>query len=165
VFPKGVSSIRARADAENRPMTQWEEQQACAYDRAAVSITAGCMLRADIKRMRKESERRPLCRQEIKALKIYARHFPKAQELLLKCSKSGPKKRKHFAEIVRESPRQEGETYPAWVRRIWNQCANYDTKCPAVITEELLQRCLQGSARGHKNNLPPIRTGGAKSFR
>ncbi len=40
------------------------------------------MLLDDIKRMKNGSERRPLCWQEIKALKLYARHFPEAQELL-----------------------------------------------------------------------------------
>lgn len=44
------------------------------------------MLRDCIERMKKESERRPLCWQEIKSLKIFAGHFPEARELLLKCS-------------------------------------------------------------------------------
>lgn len=105
------------------------------------------MLLDDIERIKKESERRPLCWQEIKALKIYARHFPEAQELLQKCLQDGLKVRKAFAEIVTETPRQEGETRIAWVRRIWDQCAKYDTNCPAVITEELLQRYSQGSAK------------------
>ena len=136
-----------------------------AYDRAAVRVATGHMLRDCIERMKKESERRPLCWQEIKSLKMFARQFPEAQELLQTCSQEGRKKRKRFAEIVRETPRQEGETSIAWVRRIWDQCANYDTKCPTVITEELLQRCLQRSARERKNNLPPSPSGAAKSFR
>jgi hypothetical protein len=49
-----ATEFRARTNAENRPMTQWEDQQARAYDRAAVSITAGYMLLDDIKRMAKE---------------------------------------------------------------------------------------------------------------
>jgi len=65
--------------------------------------------------------------------------FPGAQELLLKCSRVGLKKRKPFVEIVKETPRQEGETDTARVRRIWDRCPKYDTKCPAVITEELLR--------------------------
>ena len=40
----------------------------------------------------------------------------------------------------------------------------YETKCPRVITEELLERYSQGSAKNQKNNLPVISVGAAKSF-
>jgi hypothetical protein len=132
--------IRERAIAEGRPLTQLEEKQVYAYNRAAVRATVGPILLHEIERMKKESERGPLCWQQIKSLKVLARGFPEAQELLQKCSQVGPKKRKRFTEIVKETPRQEDET-------IWDLCAKYDTKCPAVITEELLQKCLQGRAR------------------
>jgi hypothetical protein len=157
--------IRARANAAGRPLTRWEEQQAHAYDRAAFRVTIASMLRDDIKGMKKESERRPLCWQEIKSLKMFARHFPEAQELLRTSSQEGRKKRKRSAEIVKETPRQEGETFNAWVRRIWDQCSKYDTKCPAVITEEHLQKCSQRSFKSQKKNLPVISAGAAKSFR
>jgi predicted secreted protein len=156
--------VHARANAEGRPLTQWEEQQVYAYNRAGIRATVGPVLLDVIKRMRKESERGPLCRQDIEALKIFARQFPEAQELLQKCLRNGIKKRKRFAEIVKETPRQEGETDILWVRRIWDQCAKYDTKCPKVITEELLQKCSHGSVKNQKNNLPAILSGAAKSF-
>jgi len=99
-------------------------------------------------------------------LKLYAGHFPEAQELLEKCLQKGIKKRKHFGVIVKETPRQEGETYIAWVHRIRDECAKYDTtKRPTVITEELLERYSQGGVKKRKNNLPPIPSGAAKSFR
>jgi hypothetical protein len=101
--------IRARAIAEDRPLTQWEDQQARAYDRAALHFTPGYMLRYSIKRMKKDSERGPLCWHDIQSLKMLAPKFPEAQELLEKCLQNGIKKRKRFAEIVRETPRQEGE--------------------------------------------------------
>lgn len=59
------------------------------------------------------------------------------------CSRRGVKKRKRFAEIVKETERIEGETSVAWVRRIWDECEKYETKCPDVITEELLVRLSQ----------------------
>lgn len=135
--------LRARANAEDRPMTQWEEQQARSYDRAGISLMTGAIIVDDIRRIRQDSERRPLTWHEVKALKIYARNFPEARELLETRPHEGPKKRKRFAEIVRETPRREGESSLSWVRRIWDRCREYDTKCPAVLTEELLEKYSQ----------------------
>jgi len=87
--------IRARAIAEDRPLTEWEEQQAHAYDQAGVRTVVHSMLLDQIARMKKESERHPLVWQEIKALKIFARHFPEAQELLQKCSQCTVKNQKN----------------------------------------------------------------------
>ena len=159
-----AKEIRAQANAEDRALTQQEEQQVYAYNRAAIRAIAAPMLRRDIKRIKEESERRPLCRQEIKALKVLARQFPEAQEVLQKCSRKAVMKRKRFAEIVMETPRQEGETPIAWVRRIWDECAKYDTKCPKVLTEELLEKYSQAGAKNQQNNLPASYAGAAKSF-
>jgi hypothetical protein len=148
-----AKKIRARANAEDRDLTEQEEQQVYAYNRAAMRATVGPMLLDTIERIEVETERRPLCRQEIKILKILARQFPEAHELLQKRSQDGPKKRKHFAKIVKETPREEGETCRAWVRRIWDQCAIYDTKRPEVLTDELLEKYSQGSAKNRENNL------------
>ena len=63
-----------------------------------------------------------------------------------------------------ETPRQEGETPIAWVRRIWDECAKYDTKCPKVLTEELLEKYSQAGAKNQQNNLPASYAGAAKSF-
>jgi hypothetical protein len=164
-YLRQAREIRARANAEGRPLTQWEEQQARAYDRAGIRAMTASMVHEDIERIKQESKRGPMSWYDIKALKIFARAFPEAQELLHKCLQNGIKKRKRFAVIVRETPRQEGETDIAWVRRIWNQCAKYDTKCPAVITTEFLEKCSQGSAKSLKNNLPPIPYDSAKSFK
>jgi hypothetical protein len=160
-----AKEIRASAIAEDRALTQWEDQQARAYDRAALHLTTGYILRDSIKHMKKDSKRGPLCWHDIQALKMLAPKFPEARELLEKCLQTGIKKRKRFAVIVRETPRQEGETSIAWVRRIWDQCAKHDTNCPTVITEELLEKYSRGSVKSRKNNLPPISSGAAKSFR
>jgi hypothetical protein len=105
-----AKEIRAQANAEGRALTQQEEQQVYAYGRAAIRAMVGPMLLETIERMRQDSERRLLCRQEIRALKILARQFPEAREVLQECSRDGVMKRKRFAEIVKETPRQEGET-------------------------------------------------------
>jgi hypothetical protein len=157
--------IRARAMDEDRDVTSWEEQQARAYDRAGAGTMAHFILLESIERMKKESEQRLLCRQEIKALKMFARDFPEAQELLQKCLRDGVMKRKPFEEIVKDTPRQKGETFSSWVGRIWDECEKYDTKIPHVITEELLEEYSQGSAENPKNNLPLSSSRVAKSFR
>jgi hypothetical protein len=122
------------------------------------------MLLGTIKRIKLETERGPLCRKKIKILKILARQFPEAHELLQRCSQNAPKKRKRFAYIVKETPRHEVETPIAWVRCIWDECANYDTECPEILTEELLEKYSQSSPTAEKNNLPGIPDGAAKSF-
>lgn len=142
--------IRARANAEDRPMTQWEEHQARSYDRAGISLMAGAIIVEDIRRIKQDSERRPLAWHEVKALKIYTRSFPEARELLETCPHEGPKKRKRFAEIVRETPRREGESSLSWVRRIWDRCREYDTTCPAVLTEELLEKYSQRAPKSQR---------------
>jgi hypothetical protein len=158
--------IRAHAIVEDRPLTQWEDEQARACDRTAFHFTTGYMLRYSIKRMKKDSERGPLCWHDIQSLKMLALKFPEAQELLEKCLQNGIKQRKRFGVIVKETPRQEGETYIAWVHRIRDQCAKYDvTKRPTVITEELLERYSQGGVKKRRNNLPAVSSGAAKSFR
>jgi hypothetical protein len=157
--------IHACAMAENRVLTPSEQQQARAYDRAGIRATAALMVHEAIERIRQESERGPLSWYDIKAPKIFARAYLEAQKLLQKCLQNCIRIRKRFAVIVKETPRQEGEPYIAWVRRIWDQCSKYDTNCPAVITEEILQKCSQGSAKIQKNNFPVILSDAAKSFR
>jgi hypothetical protein len=163
---KESDEICARAKAENRNLTYWEEQQVRACDRALIQALVGPALLDTLEDIKREAKRGPLHRAQFKTLKIFAKQgFPGAQELLQKCSQSGLKKRKSFAEIVREAPRQAGETSIAWVRRIWDECAKYATKCPNVITDELLQGCSRGGAKGQRNNLPAISARAAKSFR
>jgi hypothetical protein len=163
-YLRQAREIRARATAENRFLTPREEQQARSCDRTGFHVIVHSLLLDDIKRMKKDSEQRLLCRQEIKALKMFARDFPEAQELLQKCLRDGVMKRKPFEEIVKETTRQKGETYIAWVRRVWDECAKYDTKCPTVITEELLEEYSHGSAKSQKKNLPVSSSRAGKSF-
>jgi hypothetical protein len=81
-YLRQAREIRTRAISENRVLTAWEEQQAHSCDRAGFLTMVHSMLLDDITRMKEESESRQMCWQEIKALKLYARHFPEAQELL-----------------------------------------------------------------------------------
>lgn len=121
--------IRAQAEAEGREMTLPECLDAI--------VTPG--LFRQIEKLKQAAKRGPLNYWQIKMLKLYARRFPQAQELLQKHSHRALE-RKRFAEIVKETPRLEGETAVAWVRRIWDQCAKYGTECPEQITEGLLQK-------------------------
>ncbi len=158
--------ILARAMVEGRPMTPSEEQQQRACVIAAMHAKAGSVLLDELEKLKQEARRGPLHPAQFKMAKIFDRQgFPGAQELLQKSLQDGLKKRKRFAEIVKETPRQESETDAAWVRRIWDQCAKYDTKCPAVITEELLKKLSECSATNQTNNLPPTSSIAAKSFR
>ena len=86
--------IRDRAMAELRSLTQWEEQQIRAYNRAAVRATVGPMLLDTIERITQESERRPLVRQEIETMKLLAPGFPEAMEFLQKYSQNDAKNEK-----------------------------------------------------------------------
>jgi len=158
--------ILARAFVEGRPMTEWEEQRRHDCTIAAVRAKAGAVLLDELKKMTQVARRGPLHPAEFKFVKMLVKQgFPGAQELLQRCLQVGLKKRKAFAEIVEETPRQEGETTVSWVRRIWDECTKYDTKCPTVITEELLEKCSQDSAKSPKNNLPVSPAHAAKSFR
>lgn len=48
-----------------------------------------------------------------------------------------------YAHIMKEAPRQEGEAFIAWARRISDECDKYETNRPSVITEELLEKLSQ----------------------
>ena len=94
-YLREASKIRSAASEEGRPLTEWEAQRTEAFIRAGIQTVTGAILRDSIERMRKESERRALCWQEIKSLKMLAPGFPEAQELLHKCSQSGVKSAKN----------------------------------------------------------------------
>ncbi len=79
---KVSEGIRARAAAESRYMTPWEEQQARAYDRAAMSAMVAPMLLDQIERIKQADKRGPLNCYQIKTLKLLSRGFPEARELL-----------------------------------------------------------------------------------
>jgi hypothetical protein len=163
---KESDEIYAHAKTENRNLTYWEEQQVGTCVRARIQALVVPTLLDTLEDIKREAKCGPLNRAQFKTLKIFAKQgFPGAQELLQNCAQNGPKERKTFAEIVKETPRQGGETCIAWVRRVWDECAKYDTKCPTVVTEKLLQKYSQGNAKDQKSNLPVISSGAAKSFR
>jgi len=153
---KQADEIRARAVAENRNLTFWEEQQIRACDTARIQALVGPALIAALEGIKRDAKRGLLDRYQFKTLKLFARrNYPGAQELLQKCSEAGLKPRKRFAKIVKDTPRLEGEDYIRWVRRIWDECEKYDTNCPTSITEELLEKYSRGSVRQNgKINLP-----------
>jgi hypothetical protein len=161
-----ASEIGASASGDGRPMTPSEEHRADDLRRAGIRAITDSALRSSLESLNLESKRGLLSWHQFKLLKLLARNgFPEAQELLQKSLQDGVKERKRFSAIVKETPRQEGETYIAWVRRIWDQCDKYDTNCPAMITEALLEKCSRSGAHKQKNNLPAISASAAKSFR
>jgi hypothetical protein len=153
---KKAVEIRARAEAEGREMTMRECLDAM--------VTPG--LHDQIERIRQDARRGPLHPAQFKIVKLWAKQgFPGAQEVVQKCASAGLKKRKRFAEIVKETPRQEGETSGAWVRRIWDECDKYETNCPQMLSIELLERYSREGAKNRAENLPQILSQNAKSFR
>ncbi len=133
--------ICARAKAENRGLTPWEEQQVRACDRAHIRALAVPPMLRLLERIKREAKRGPLDRCQFKTLEMFARYnYPGAKELLQKCSQVDLKKRKRFAQNVKDTQRQEGEASVSWGRRIWDECEKYETNCPASITVDLLEK-------------------------
>lgn len=164
---KQAEEICARAETESRELTPWEEEQVRACERAHLQALAVPPMLALLERIKREAKSGPLDRCQFKTLQLFARaNYPGAQELLHKYSLQGLKQRKRFRDVIRETPRQEGEAFVSWIRRIWDECEKYDTTDrPAVITEELLERYSRAGRQKRRNNLP-VRAGGvAKSFR
>lgn len=158
--------IIARAILEDRPLTQFEEDRRFACTIASFKAKAYCVLLDDMKKLKREARRGPLHPDQFKMLKFLAqRGLPGAQELVERCLRVGLKQKKAFREIVTETPRQEGETSVAWVRRIWDECRKYVTNCPRMITDELLEKYSRRSSAKSPNNLPPVPVDNAKSFR
>jgi len=77
---ENAKRIRARAKAENREMTMRECLDAI--------ITPGFLDK--VEELRREAKRGPLNSHQIKMLKLFARQFPEAQEILQKCRQMTP---------------------------------------------------------------------------
>ena len=144
-----AAEIRARVKAEGRKMTM----------REAIATIATPTLIDTVEKLRQEAKRGPLHRAEVAMLKIFARQgLPGARETLQKCLEMGTKKRKQFAQIVRETPRQEGETLSEWIRRIWSECDKYETRIPDVIEFEELERLSEPRVKRRlKPDLDPLK--------
>jgi hypothetical protein len=131
-----AAEIRARVKAEGRRMTMREA--------IATIVIPGEI--DQVEKLRQEAKRGPLHRLQVAMLKILAKQgLPGARETLQKCLEMGTKKRKQFAQIVRETPRHEGETPNEWIRRIWSECDKYETRAPNVIEFEELEVVTGGA--------------------
>jgi hypothetical protein len=152
---KESDEIYARATAEGRDITRGEVVRV--IDSALLNMIA---------RIRRDAQRGPIHPAQFKMLKLFVKQgFLGAEEVLRICSQAGLKKRKRFAAIVKDTPRHEGESSIAWVRRIWDECNKFATDIPEAITEELLEKCSRGNAKNRTDNLPQIHSQDAKSFR
>jgi hypothetical protein len=126
-----AEEIRARAKAESREMSM----------RECVDVIIMPGLLAQIEGIRRDAQRGPLHSAQLKIVKIFAKQgVPGAQEALEQCSRVGLKERKRFRDIVKETPRLEGETDRAWTQRIFDECDKYETNIPRVIALELLEK-------------------------
>jgi hypothetical protein len=126
-----AEGIRARAKAEKREMTMWE----------CIEVKIFGRFIDDVEDLRRAAQRGPLHRGQLKILKLLAKQgVPGAREALEQCSRAGLKPRKRFVDIVKETPRLEGETELAWIRRIWDECDKYETNIPSVLTIEHLEK-------------------------
>ena len=131
-----AEGIRARAKAENREMTMREYIEARVLPRFIDNI----------ENIRRAAQRGPLHRGQLKILKLLAKQgVPGAREALEQCSRAGLKERKRFSNIVKETPRSEGETRLAWMQRISDECDKYETNIPSVITVEHLEKLSRRS--------------------
>jgi hypothetical protein len=76
--------IRARAEAQNRPLSQWEEAQADACDKAAMNHQIAAALDSVLHQMvRRVKAGVGLSKRDIRVVKVAAqRGFPKAQKIV-----------------------------------------------------------------------------------
>jgi hypothetical protein len=163
---RAVEEIRARAVAEDRPLTAYEEQQVRAWDREAMRALVLPTLLKNLEEIKRDAKRGPLHRLQFKLLESYAKNgFPGAQELLDKRAEIGVKPKSSFAKIVRVTPRRESEVFSDWVHRIWAECEKYETDTPAVVTEELLEKYSQRIDKRRIEILPVALDENAKSFK
>jgi hypothetical protein len=87
-YRRGAKEIRARAEAENRSLTQWEETQVHSYEKAAFHCMLESVLEPASKKMLKElqagvSSRRTLSKHQLKTVLLLARYgVPGAQAIL-----------------------------------------------------------------------------------
>ena len=82
-----VDEIRARAETEDRPMTQWEKEYVNAWRRKRWCASLEIAGLDHLWELKLKSESGPLHSLERKMVKMYAKHgYPGAQELLQKCS-------------------------------------------------------------------------------
>jgi hypothetical protein len=88
--------IRARANAEGRPLTVLERQRAHDCTMASLRALATSDFLDKIEDIKEDAKRGPLHPSQIKMLKLFARAgFPEAQELQLKLSQSSGKDQKN----------------------------------------------------------------------
>jgi DNA-binding transcriptional regulator YhcF (GntR family) len=108
-----AEGIRARAKAENREMTLRECLDAI--------VTPGLL--DQIESIRQDAKRGPLNRYQIKTLKLFAKHFPEAQEVLRKCSQTDESERKmeltpEQQRLMATMPKAVARRYAHWIQRV-----------------------------------------------
>jgi hypothetical protein len=72
-YRRKANDIRARADADNRTLTQQEQAQVVAHERAAFQSIIDTVLRDTLTALRKEAKCGKLSRQQLRMVKFLAR--------------------------------------------------------------------------------------------
>jgi hypothetical protein len=87
-YERKAEEIRVRAEAENRPMTQGEEVQMDAYERASFHSMLDSLLAAALRQIQVEAKAGRLSKGQIKRVSLLAqRGYPMAQKILQEHSK------------------------------------------------------------------------------
>ncbi len=78
-----AEEIRARAEAENRLLTSWEEQQSLEYGRAGVGMIAICAIESAVKQLERDAKKNKLTPKQIKMLgNMASKGHEKARKIL-----------------------------------------------------------------------------------
>jgi hypothetical protein len=96
-YRRNAAEIRARAESENRPLTQWEQSQADAYQRKAFQVMLTSMLDSELNKMLARLKAGGmLSKGEIRFINLGARKgFPIAQKIARSYSENSVKKSKN----------------------------------------------------------------------
>lgn len=86
-YRREAEEIRVRAEAENRPMTPWEEQRVNVCHRQASAWAVEALLNDTYRKLRRQAKRGQLPAGTVKMLRFFARRgVHQAQEILEKMS-------------------------------------------------------------------------------
>jgi hypothetical protein len=96
-YRRKANNIRARAESENRPLTQWEQSQADAYQREAFQAMLTRVLDSGLKKMlMRLMTGDVLSKPELRFVNLAARKgFPVAHKVLAMCGQNRPKNQKN----------------------------------------------------------------------
>lgn len=146
--------IREKARSEGRSLTPYEEHDVRLRDRRAMSLFCDFALQRQLEKLKKKLKTGVVNYYDVKTLKLLARHYPEAREILA-AGHYTVRKRRPFREIVKSTPRRDGEDLSSWIHRIFDECNNCGAKTPGVIdVKDLEAIAAEGTRKKPVQNLP-----------